>query len=97
MQRNFGTKLTFSIAFHPQADGQSERTIYILENMLRACILDFKESWVKYLSLVKFAYINGHQESIDAVPYEILYRHKCRSLLYWDEVGEKKILDPNLI
>lgn len=82
MQRNFGTKLTFSSAFHPQVDGQSERTIYILENMLRACILDFKESWVKYLSLVEFAYINSHQESIDAVPYEILYRYKCRSPFY---------------
>ena len=59
VQEAMGTKLTFSTAFHPQTDGQSERTIQTLEDMLRACVLDFHGSWSKYLPLIEFAYNNS--------------------------------------
>ena len=61
--------------------------------MLQACILDFKESWVKYLSLAEFAYNNSYQASIGMAPFEALYRRKCRTPICWDEVGERKIND----
>ena len=59
--------------------------------MLRACVLDFKGSWVKYLSLVEFAYNNSYQVSIDKVPYEALYGRKCRTPICWDEVAKRKM------
>ena len=88
LHRAMGTKLTFSTAFHPQTDGQSERTIQTLEDMLRACILDFKGSWEKHLPLVEFSYNNSFHASIGMALYKILYGRKCRSLSHWDEVGE---------
>ena len=72
LQKALGTSLHFSTAFHPQTNGQSERTIQTLEDMLRACVLEFKGSWVKYLSLVEFAYNNNYQASIGMVPFETL-------------------------
>ncbi|WP_163014109.1 DDE-type integrase/transposase/recombinase, partial [Streptomyces sp. S1] len=68
-----GTKLTFSTAFHPQTDGQSERTIQTLEDMLRACVMDFKGTWDKKLPLIEFSYNNSFQASIGMAPYEALY------------------------
>jgi len=64
LQRSLGSKLTFSTTFHPQTDGQSGRTIQILEDMLRARILDFKGSWDDHVHLVEFSYNNNHQASI---------------------------------
>ena len=87
----------FSTAFHPQTDGQSERTIQILEDMLRACVMDFKGTWMHHLPLVEFAYNNSFQASIGMAPYEVLYGRRCRSPLYWDEVGERKLLGPEII
>ena len=79
LQNALGATLHFSIAFHPQTDGQSERTIQTLEDMLRTCVLDFKGYWVKYLPLVEFAYNNSFQASISMAPYEALYGRKCRT------------------
>ena len=62
-QKAMGTRLTMSTAFHPQTDGQSERTIQVLEDMLRACVLDHKGSWEEHLPLVEFAYNNSYQAS----------------------------------
>ena len=76
-QKAMGTQLTMSTAFHPQIDGQSERIIQILEDMLQACILDLKGSWEEHLSLVEFAYNNRYQASIQMTPYEALYRRLC--------------------
>ena len=90
LQKALGTSLHFSTTFHPQTDGQSKRTIQTLKDMLRACVLDFKESWVKYLPLAKFAYNNSYQASIGMAPYEALYGQKCRTPICWDEVGERK-------
>ena len=81
LQEAMGTQLDFSTAFHPQTDGQSERTIQTLEDMLRMCVLDFKGSWDQYLPLVEFAYNNSYHSSIGMAPYEVLYDRRCRSLL----------------
>ena len=95
-QKAMGTQLTMSTAFHPHTDGQSERTIQVLEDMLRACVLDHKGSWEEHLPLVEFAYNNSYQASIKMTPYEALYGRPCRSPLCWTEVGESSItgLDP---
>jgi ribosomal protein L21E len=92
-----GTKLNFSTAYHPQTDGQSERTIQTLENMLRLCVLDFKGNWIRYLPLVEFAYNNSFQATIGMAPFKALYGQKCRSSLYWDDVGERQLLCPKIV
>ena len=88
VQKALGTKLDFSTTFHPQIDGLFERTIQILEDMLRVFVLDFKGSWTSHLPLVEFAYNNSYHSSIKAAPYKALYGRKCRSPICWDEVGE---------
>ncbi|GKD77164.1 putative reverse transcriptase domain-containing protein [Tanacetum coccineum] len=75
-----GTNLDMSTAYHPQTDGQSERTIQTLEDMLRACAIDFGKGWVNHLPLVKFSYNNSYHASIKAAPFKALYGRKCRSL-----------------
>ena len=72
LQSALGTNLLFSTAYHPQTDGQSERTIQILEDMLRACVLDFRGSWEDHLPLVEFAYNNSYQSSIEMAPSDAL-------------------------
>ncbi|GJX55441.1 putative reverse transcriptase domain-containing protein [Tanacetum coccineum] len=93
----FGTNLDMSTAYHPQTDGQSERTIQTLEDMLRACAIDFGKGWVNLLPLVEFSYNNSYHASIKAAPFEALYSRKCRSPVCWTEVGEAQILGPELI
>ncbi|TYJ96613.1 Retrotransposable element Tf2 [Cucumis melo var. makuwa] len=78
LQKAMGTRLKFSTSFHPQIDGQSERTIQTLEDMLRACVLQLKGSWDTHLPLMKFAYNNDYQSSIGMAPYEALYGRPCR-------------------
>ncbi|GJX84224.1 reverse transcriptase domain-containing protein [Tanacetum coccineum] len=80
LQKALGTNLDMSIAYHPQTDGQSERTIQTLEDMLRACVIDFGNGWVKHLPLVEFSYNNSYHASIKIAPFEALYGRKCRSL-----------------
>ena len=86
-----------STAFHLQTDGQSKRTIHVLEDMLRACVLDFKGSWEEHLPLVEFAYNNSYQASIQMAPYKALYGRPCRSPICWTEVGESSTTGLNLI
>ncbi|GJW66510.1 reverse transcriptase domain-containing protein [Tanacetum coccineum] len=88
MQEALGTRLDMSTAYHPQTDGQSERTIQTLEDMLRACVLDFGGSWDVHLPLVEFLYNNSYHSSVRCAPFEALYGRKCRSLILWAEVGE---------
>nr|GFA78693.1 hypothetical protein [Tanacetum cinerariifolium] len=92
-----GTRLDMSTAYHPETDGQSERTIQTLEDMLRACAIDFEKGWVNHLPLVEFSYDNIFHASIKAAPFEALYGQKCRSPVYWTEVGGAQILGPELI
>ncbi|KAG8473027.1 hypothetical protein CXB51_034902 [Gossypium anomalum] len=92
-----GTRLNFSTAFHPQTDGQSERVIQILEDMLRGCVIDFRGSWEDYLPLAEFAYNNSYQVSIQMAPYEALYGRRCRTPSCWTELGERQVLGPELV
>ncbi|KAJ9556692.1 hypothetical protein OSB04_011306 [Centaurea solstitialis] len=84
-----GTRLHFSTAYHPQTDGQSERTIQTLEDMLRACVLDFGGSWDAYLPLAEFSYNNNYHSSIGMPPFEMLYGRRCRTPICWGEVGQR--------
>nr|GEW82883.1 putative reverse transcriptase domain-containing protein [Tanacetum cinerariifolium] len=85
LQKALETKLDMSTAYHPQTDGQSERTIKTLEDMLRAYVIDFGSSWDQHLPLVEFSYNNSHHASIKAAPFEALYEQKCRSPVCWSE------------
>ncbi|GKE27841.1 putative reverse transcriptase domain-containing protein [Tanacetum coccineum] len=82
------TQLDMSMAYHPETDGQSERTIQILKDMLRACVIDFRKGWERHLPLVEFSYNNSYHASIKAAPFEALYGRKYRSPIYWAEVGD---------
>nr|GFA70127.1 putative reverse transcriptase domain-containing protein [Tanacetum cinerariifolium] len=97
LQKALGTSLDMSTAYHPETDGQSKKTIQILEDMLRACVIDFGKGWVNHLPLVEFSYNNSYHASIKATPFEALYDRKCRSSVCWTEVGEAQILGPELI
>ncbi|KAG8483064.1 hypothetical protein CXB51_021936 [Gossypium anomalum] len=88
-----GTRLDFSTAFHPQSDGQSQRVIQILEDMMRGCVIDFRGSWEDYLSLAEFAYNNSYQASIQMAPYEALYGRRCYSPTCWASWERGKYLD----
>nr|GFC32331.1 putative reverse transcriptase domain-containing protein [Tanacetum cinerariifolium] len=79
-------------AYHPETDGQSERTIQTLEDMLRACTINFGKGLVNHLPLVEFSYNNSYHASIKATPFEALYGRKCRSPVYWTEVGGAQVL-----
>ncbi|GKC77088.1 putative reverse transcriptase domain-containing protein [Tanacetum coccineum] len=86
-----------STAYHPLMDGQREKTIQMLEDMLRACVIDFGSSWDHHFPLVEFSYNNSYHASIEAAPYEALYGRKCRLPICWSEVGDSQIIGPELI
>ncbi|GJS69562.1 putative reverse transcriptase domain-containing protein [Tanacetum coccineum] len=97
LQEALGTSLDMSTAYHPQTDGQSERTIQTLEDMLRAYVINFGSSWDRHFPLVEFSYNNSYHASIKTALYEALYRQKCRSHVCWSEVGDSQITSPELI
>nr|GFC77770.1 reverse transcriptase domain-containing protein [Tanacetum cinerariifolium] len=84
-QNTLGTRLDMSTAYHLETDGQSERTIQTLKDMLRACAIDFEKGWVNHSPLVEFSYNNSYHASIKAAPFEALYGRKCRSPCHADE------------
>ncbi|GKA69125.1 putative reverse transcriptase domain-containing protein [Tanacetum coccineum] len=86
-----------STAYHPETDGQSERTIQTLEDMLRACVLDFGKGWDKHSPLVEFLNNNSYHTNIKAAPFEALYGRKCRSPICWAEVGDSQLTGPEII
>ncbi|KAK1423394.1 hypothetical protein QVD17_18696 [Tagetes erecta] len=96
-QHEMGTKLLISTAYHPQTDGQSERTIQTLEDMLRACSIDFGGSWDKYLPLAEFSYNNSYHSSIKMPPFEMLYGRKCRTPVCWGEVGQRELENKEVV
>ncbi|GJZ35721.1 reverse transcriptase domain-containing protein [Tanacetum coccineum] len=91
LHKALGTQLDLSTAYHPQTDSQSERTIQTLEDMLRACVIDFGNGWDRHLPLVEFSYNNSYHTSIKAAPFEALYGRKCRSPVCWAKVGEAQL------
>ncbi|XP_070029844.1 uncharacterized protein [Nicotiana sylvestris] len=95
-QKRLGTKVNLTIAFHPQTDGQVERTIQTLEDMLRACVIDFEGNWDDHLPLIEFAYNNNYQASIGMAPYESLYGQRCRSPVGWFEPAEVSLIGPEV-
>nr|GEV76619.1 putative reverse transcriptase domain, ribonuclease H-like domain, aspartic peptidase domain protein [Tanacetum cinerariifolium] len=97
LQNTLGTQLDMSTTYHPETDKQSERTIQTLEDMLRACVIDFGKGWDRYLPLIEFSYNNSYHASIKAASFEALYGQKCRSPVCWSEVGDIQLTRPEII
>jgi hypothetical protein len=91
------TKLNFSSIYHPQTDGQTERTNQILEDLLRACALKYRKSWDKSLPYAEFSYNNSYQASIEMTPYEALYGRRCRTPLFWSQTRESQVFGPEVL
>ena len=83
LQEALGTQLNFSKTFHRQTEGQLQRVIQVLEDMLRSCVINFEGSWDRHIPLVEFVYNNSFQSSIGMTPYEALYERKCRTPMCW--------------
>ncbi|GKE56142.1 putative reverse transcriptase domain-containing protein [Tanacetum coccineum] len=97
LNKALGTRLDMSTAYHPETDGQSERTIQTLEDMLRACVLVFGKVWDRHLPLVEFSYNNSYHTNIKAALFEALYGRKCRSPICWAEVGDSQLTGLEII
>nr|GEY52828.1 reverse transcriptase domain-containing protein [Tanacetum cinerariifolium] len=97
LQSALGTQLDMSTTYHLETDGQSERTIQTLKDMLRACVIDFRKGWEKHLLLVEFSYNNSYHASIKVAPFEALYGRMCRSPVCWAEVGDVQLTGPEII
>ncbi|GJZ09616.1 putative reverse transcriptase domain-containing protein [Tanacetum coccineum] len=97
LQKALGTSLDMSIVYHPQTDEQSEMTIQTLEDMLRACVIDFGNGWVNLLLLVEFLYNTSYHASIKAAPFEALYGQKCSSPVCGAEVGKVQLTGPEIV
>ncbi|GJR38365.1 putative reverse transcriptase domain-containing protein [Tanacetum coccineum] len=97
VQKALGTRLDMSTTYHPQTDRQSERIIQTLEDMLRACVIDFGGNWDVHLPLAEFSYNNSYHSSIRCAPFEALYGRKCRSPVLWAEIGESSLIGPELV
>jgi hypothetical protein len=89
--------LKFSLADHPQTDGQTERTNQILEDMLRACDLQEKIGWDKRLPYAELSYNNSYQASLKMSPFEALYGRNCRTPLHWDQADERQVFSPDIL
>ncbi|KAK1683799.1 hypothetical protein QYE76_044647 [Lolium multiflorum] len=97
VHEGLGTRLNFSTAYHPQTDGQTERVNQILEDMLRACVLEYGSKREDYLPYAEFSYNNSYQASLQMAPFEALYGRKCRTPLNWSEVGESQVFGPDIL
>ncbi|WMV13507.1 hypothetical protein MTR67_006892 [Solanum verrucosum] len=95
--QGLGTKVKLSTAFHPQTDGQAERTIETLEDMLRSCVIDINGNWDDHMPLVEFAYKNSYHSIIDMDSFKAIYGRRCRSLIGLFEVEEVALLSPKLV
>nr|GEW30219.1 putative reverse transcriptase domain-containing protein [Tanacetum cinerariifolium] len=97
LQKALGSRLDLSTAYHPETDGQSERTIQILDNMLRAYEMDFGGNWDTHLPLLEFLYNSSYHSSVKCAPFEDLYGRKYRTPITWVELGEIKLFGPKII
>jgi hypothetical protein len=96
-QEAMGTHISFSTAYHPQTEGQTERVHQILEDMLRACAISFGKNWEKCLPFAEFSYNNSFQSSLGMAPFEALYGRKCQTPLNWSKTGERQFFGPDMI
>ncbi|GKE16865.1 putative reverse transcriptase domain-containing protein [Tanacetum coccineum] len=97
MQEALGTRLDMSTPYYPRTNGQSECTIKTLEDMLRACVMDFGRSWDVHLPLVKFSYNNTYYSSVRCAPFEALCGRKCRLQILRAEVREGQLIGPEIV
>jgi hypothetical protein len=97
LHETLDTQLCFSSAYHPQTDGQNKRVNQILEDMIRACALQYGRSWDKSLPYAEFSYNNNYQESLKMAPFEMLYGRRCRTPLFWNKTGERKVLGHDIL
>jgi transposase InsO family protein len=97
LHESMDTKLNFRSAYHPQTNGQMERTNKILEDMLRVCVLKYGKSWDKSLPYAEFSYNNSYQASIEMTPYEALYGQQCRTPLFWSQTRESQVFGPEVL
>ncbi|GJW63523.1 putative reverse transcriptase domain-containing protein [Tanacetum coccineum] len=97
LQSALGTQLDMSMAYHLETDGQSERTIQTLEDMLRACVIDFGKEWERHLPWVEFSYNNSYLDSIQGNTFEALYGQMQKSPVCWAEVGDVQLTGPEII
>ncbi|GJZ12520.1 putative reverse transcriptase domain-containing protein [Tanacetum coccineum] len=97
LQKALGTRLDMSASYHTQMDGKSERMIQTLEDMLRACVIDFDGNWDVHLPLAEFSYNNSYHSSIRCAPFEALYGRKCRLPVLWAKIGESSLIGPELV
>ncbi|XP_070032142.1 uncharacterized protein [Nicotiana tomentosiformis] len=89
--------VNLSITFHPKTDGEAEQTIQTLEDILCACVLDFKSSWDDHLPLIEFAYNSSFHANIQMAPFKALYGRRYRSPIGWFDIGEAELIGPDLM
>ncbi|KAI3746207.1 hypothetical protein L6452_08631 [Arctium lappa] len=97
LQQELGTRVNLSTTYRPQTDGQSERKIQTLEDMLRSCVIDFGGNWDTHLPLVEFTYNDSYPSSLRASLFEALYGRKCKTPVCWLEAGEKQFTGPEIV
>ena len=94
---DFETKLLFSIAYHPQSDGHTERVNQVLEDMLRMHVMHHPKKWEDYIPLVEFSYKNGYQDSLKTIHFEALYGRQCNIPISWNNPIDRITLGPDLL
>jgi transposase InsO family protein len=97
LHETLDTQLCFISAYHPRTNGKTERLNQILEDMLRACAFQYRRSWDKSLPYAEFSYNNSYQESLKMASFEMLYGHRCQTLLFWSETRERKVFEPDIL
>nr|GEV32756.1 reverse transcriptase domain-containing protein [Tanacetum cinerariifolium] len=96
-KKAMSTRLEVSTAYHPQTKGQNERTFQTLEDISRACVIDFGNGWKTHLPLIEFSYNNSYHASIKVSPFEALYGRKYQPPVCWADVGDAQLIGPELI
>jgi hypothetical protein len=97
LHESLGTHLNFSLAYHPQIDGYTDRMNQVLEDMLRACALQDKSRWDKRLPYAEFSYNNSYQANLKMSPFQALYGRSCRTPLHWDQPRENQVFGPDIL
>jgi hypothetical protein len=93
LHETIDTHLNFSSAYHPQTVGQTKKVTQILENVMRVYAMQYERSCNKSALYVEFSFNNSYRESLEMTSFGMLYGHWCRTLLFWNKMGERKIFD----